>query len=75
VEGGSTITQQVAKLRYLGSERTYARKLRETFLAAWLELHLSKDEILARYLNGIYMGAGAQGVPAAGSISTRRPRS
>jgi len=68
VEGGSTITQQVAKLRYLGSERTYGRKLRETFLAAWLELHLSKDEILARYLNGIYMGAGAQGVPAAARL-------
>jgi len=68
VEGGSTITQQVAKLSYLGSERTYGRKLRETFLALWLELHLNKDEILARYLNGIYMGAGAQGMPAAARV-------
>jgi len=65
VEGGSTITQQVARLRYLGNERTYGRKLREVFLAMWLELRLSKDEILTRYLNSIYMGAGAQGVPAA----------
>jgi 1A family penicillin-binding protein len=68
VEGASTITQQVARLQYLGNERTYERKLREVFLAIWLELHLSKDAILTRYLNGIYMGAGAQGVPAAAQL-------
>jgi 1A family penicillin-binding protein len=68
VEGGSTITQQLAKMRYLNSERTYARKLREVFLAMWLELRLSKDEILTRYLNGIYLGAGAEGVPAAARL-------
>jgi penicillin-binding protein 1A len=65
VEGGSTITQQLVKARYLTNERTYGRKLREVFLAMWLELSLSKDEILTRYLNSIYMGAGAEGVPAA----------
>jgi 1A family penicillin-binding protein len=68
IEGGSTITQQLVKLRFLGNERTYARKLREAFLAVWLELHLSKDEILTRYLNSIYMGAGAVGVPAAARL-------
>jgi 1A family penicillin-binding protein len=68
VEGGSTITQQLVKLRYLGSQRTYGRKLREAFLAVWLELRLSKREILARYLNSIYMGGGAEGVPAAARL-------
>jgi penicillin-binding protein 1A len=68
VEGGSTITQQLVKVRYLGNERTYERKLREVFLAVWLELRLSKDEILTLYLNSIYMGAGAQGVPAAARL-------
>jgi 1A family penicillin-binding protein len=68
VEGGSTITQQLVKARYLTSERTYGRKLREVFLAMWLELRLSKDEILTRYLNSIYMGGGAEGVPAAARL-------
>jgi penicillin-binding protein 1A len=68
VEGGSTVTQQLVKLRYLGNERNYKRKLREAFLAVWLELRLSKDEILTRYLNGIYLGAGAEGVPAAARL-------
>jgi 1A family penicillin-binding protein len=68
VEGGSTITQQLVKARYLSNERTYDRKLREVFLALWLELKLSKDEILARYLNSIYMGGGAEGVPAAARL-------
>jgi len=68
VEGASTITQQVARLRYLNNERTYGRKLREAFLAVWLELRLTKEQILTRYLNSIYMGAGAQGVPAAAQL-------
>jgi penicillin-binding protein 1A len=68
VEGGSTITQQLVKMRFLNNERTYARKLREVFLAMWLELRLTKDEILTRYLNGIYLGAGAEGVPAAAQL-------
>jgi 1A family penicillin-binding protein len=68
VEGGSTITQQLVKLQIVGNERTFARKLREAILAMWLEMRLSKDEILTRYLNNIYMGAGAQGVPAAARL-------
>jgi 1A family penicillin-binding protein len=68
VQGGSTITQQLVKMRYVGDDRTYARKAREALTALWLETHLSKDEILARYLNGIYMGAGAYGVAAASQL-------
>jgi 1A family penicillin-binding protein len=68
VQGGSTITQQLVKLRIVGSERTFARKLREALAAIWLERHLTKDEILTRYLNSVYMGSGAQGVPAAAKL-------
>jgi 1A family penicillin-binding protein len=68
VQGGSTITQQLVKMRYVGDDRTYRRKLREALTAMWLETHLSKDEILTRYLNGIYMGAGAYGVAAASRL-------
>jgi membrane peptidoglycan carboxypeptidase len=67
VEGGN-ITQQLVKLQIVGNQRTFARKLREAFLAMWPEMRLSKDEILTRYLNNIYMGAGAQGVPAAARL-------
>src|SRR5262249_27223701 len=65
VQGGSTITQQLVKMRYVGDDRTYARKLREALTSLWVETHLSKDEILTRYLNGVYLGAGAYGVAAA----------
>src|SRR5262245_41948064 len=65
VQGGSTITQQLAKNLFLTSERTWARKLQEMMLAFWLEQRLSKKEILARYLNTVYLGAGAYGVEAA----------
>lgn len=68
VQGGSTITQQLVKLRILGSERTLDRKLREAVTALWLETQLSKDEILTRYINSVYMGAGAQGFPAAAKL-------
>ena len=68
VQGGSTITQQLVKIRSLGNERTYARKLREVCAAIWLELHLDKDEILTRYLNSVYLGAGAYGIPAAARL-------
>jgi penicillin-binding protein 1A len=68
VEGGSSITQQLVKLRLVGNERTFGRKLREAFAAMWLELRLSKKEILTRYLNSVYMGAGAQGIPAAAHV-------
>jgi penicillin-binding protein 1A len=65
VEGGSTITQQLIKLLYLDRGRTLSRKIREVALALWLETKLSKEEILTRYLNNVYLGAGATGVPAA----------
>ena len=68
VEGGSSITQQLAKLRIVGRERTYNRKLREAFGAIWLEMRLSKDEILTRYLNSVYLGGGAQGLPAGAKL-------
>ena len=68
VQGGSTITQQLVKMRYVGDDRTYARKVREALTAMWLETHLSKDEILTRYLNGIYLGGGAYGVAAASQL-------
>jgi penicillin-binding protein 1A len=63
-QGGSTITQQVAK-SYLSTERSYSRKLREAIFARRLEARYSKREILALYLNQIYLGNGAYGVEAA----------
>jgi penicillin-binding protein 1A len=65
VEGGSTITQQVAKNLFLSNERTIRRKVQEVLLALWLEHKLSKDEILTVYLNRVYLGAGAYGADAA----------
>src|SRR5205823_7422604 len=64
-EGGSTITQQLARLTYLSPERSLRRKVQEIMLAFWLESRLSKSEILASYLNSAYFGAGAFGVDAA----------
>ncbi len=64
-EGGSTITQQLAKMELVGNERSYTRKIREAFLSLWLETSLGKDEILTRYLNSVYLGAGAYGMAAA----------
>jgi 1A family penicillin-binding protein len=65
VEGGSTITQQLAKMQVVGSERSLSRKAREACTAIWLELRLSKDEILRQYLNTVYLGAGIHGMSAA----------
>jgi 1A family penicillin-binding protein len=64
-EGGSTITQQLARLRYLSSDRSLRRKMQEAMIALWLEARLSKNEILADYLNSVYFGAGAVGADAA----------
>jgi penicillin-binding protein 1A len=64
-EGGSTITQQLARLMFLSPERTFRRKTQEALLAIWLEGQLTKEEILLRYLNTAYFGAGAYGVDAA----------
>lgn len=68
VEGGSTITQQLIKLQYLDSDRTIKRKIQEVVIALWLEWKLGKQEILTRYLNSAYLGAGATGMPAAARI-------
>lgn len=65
VEGGSTITQQLAKNLFLDHERTFERKLQELVLALWLEVNFSKDEILQLYLNRVYYGAGATGIEKA----------
>jgi penicillin-binding protein 1A len=64
-QGGSTITQQVAKTFLLSSERTYLRKLKDMVLAKRIEDHLDKNEILFLYLNQIYLGSGAYGIQAA----------
>jgi penicillin-binding protein 1A len=64
-QGGSTITQQLAKNAFLNSDRTAARKLREAMIALWLEAWLTKDEILSRYLSNIYFGDNVYGLSAA----------
>ncbi len=64
-QGASTITQQLVRLTFLSPQRTIRRKVQEAMLALWLETRLSKKEILARYLNAAYFGAGAYGIDAA----------
>ena len=64
-EGGSTITQQLVRMLYLSQDRTLKRKVQEAVLAIWLEAQVSKDEILTRYLNTAYFGAGVYGADAA----------
>lgn len=68
VQGGSTITQQVAKLMLVGSERNVFRKIREAILAHKIEARLKKEQILAIYLNHVYLGHGAYGVQAAAEV-------
>jgi penicillin-binding protein 1A len=65
VEGGSTITQQLAKVLFLTPDRSFSRKVKEALLALELEKRYSKDRLLELYLNQIYMGHGAYGVEAA----------
>ncbi|MBB4086502.1 transglycosylase domain-containing protein [Sphingomonas carotinifaciens] len=64
-EGGSTITQQLAKNAFLDSDRTAGRKIREAMIAFWLEAWLTKDEILSRYLSNVYFGDNVYGIDAA----------
>ena len=64
-EGGSTITQQLAKNAFLSSDRNLRRKAQEALIALWLEARLSKEEILSRYLSAVYFGEGAFGLRAA----------
>src|SRR5438094_2270865 len=65
VQGGSSITQQLAKNLFLSNERTIERKVKEAFLAMWLEVRLPKNEILKLYLDRAYLGGGTFGVDAA----------
>ena len=65
VQGGSSITQQLAKNLFLSNERTFERKIKEAYLALWLEHHLTKREILQTYLDRVYMGGGTFGIQAA----------
>jgi penicillin-binding protein 1A len=64
-QGGSSITQQLAKNLFLSNERSISRKIKEAYLALWLEHHLTKKQILSLYLDRAYMGGGAFGVQAA----------
>ncbi|MBF0528952.1 MAG: transglycosylase domain-containing protein [Deltaproteobacteria bacterium] len=73
IQGGSTITQQLAKNLYLSSEKTLSRKLKEIYLALQIERRYTKDEILKLYLNQIYFGAGVYGVGAAAEVYFNKP--
>src|SRR5262245_35174985 len=68
IQGGSTITQQLAKNVFLTPARTMRRKGQEMLLALWLERNFTKDQILTLYINRVYLGAGTYGVAAARSI-------
>ena len=65
VQGGSTVTQQLAKNLFLTPDRTIRRKVQELLFAFWLERKFSKDQILTLYLNRVYFGAGSYGIDAA----------
>lgn len=72
-QGGSTITQQLAKNAFLSSRRTFGRKFQEALIALWLEAWLTKDEILSRYLSNIYFGDNQYGLDAAARRYFSRP--
>ena len=72
-QGGSTLTQQLAKNVFLTPERSFKRKVQELLLAFWLEAHFSKQDIMALYLNRVYFGSGAYGVQAAAETYFSRP--
>ncbi len=68
VQGGSTITQQVAKTLYLSPEKSYMRKIKEALLAYKIDTYLTKEEIITLYLNHIYLGHGTYGIEAASQV-------
>ena len=74
-QGGSTLTQQLAKNLFLTQDRTLSRKVAELGLALWLEIRLTKPEILELYLNQVYFGGGAYGVEAASERYFDKPAS
>ena len=73
VEGGSTITQQLARIVFLNQERSFTRKFKEMRLAQKIENNLSKEQILERYLNLVYLGSGAYGVADAAWVYFSKP--
>ncbi|MDA4845285.1 transglycosylase domain-containing protein [Hoeflea poritis] len=73
VQGGSTLTQQLAKNLFLSPERTIERKVQEVLLAFWLEYNFTKDQILEMYLNRVYFGSGSYGVEAASRRYFKKP--
>lgn len=75
VQGGSTITQQLAKILFLSPDRTWERKAQEALLALWLEWSYDKDTLLAAYLNRAYFGGGAYGLDAASRLYFGHPAS
>ena len=75
VQGGSTITEQYVKNRYLGDDRTISRKVKEAILAFELERRMTKNQILAAYLNTVYFGQGAYGIQAAAKTYFSEPAS
>lgn len=75
VQGGSTITQQLAKNLFLSHERSLKRKIQEVLLALWLETKFNKDEILTAYINRVYFGSGAYGIDAAARVYFDKPAS
>ncbi|MDR1693697.1 MAG: PBP1A family penicillin-binding protein [Lactobacillaceae bacterium] len=74
-QGGSTITQQVAKNLFLTQNKTIKRKIQELFLAFWLEYKFSKDQILTLYINRVYLGAGTYGIQSASRRYFQKPAS
>ena len=72
-EGGSTLTQQLARTLFLSNARTVARKAKEASIALLLEVQLTKDQILELYLNRVYLSAGVYGVEAMSSAPVRKP--
>ncbi len=73
VQGGSTITQQLAKNMFLSADKTLRRKVQEALLSLWLERKLTKSEILSAYLNRVYFGAGAYGIDAGARTYFSKP--
>ncbi len=73
VQGGSTITQQLAKNLFLTPDKNLRRKIQEAMLALWIERKFTKDEILSAYLNRVYFGSGAYGIDAAAKTYFGKP--
>jgi penicillin-binding protein 1A len=75
VQGGSTISQQLAKLAFLTPERSFTRKVKEALYTLWIEARFDKEQILEAYLNRLYLGSGAYGVDGAARQYFDKPAS